>query len=423
MVTLDPLTPAMIRTSRSFLVRLASVIGSASLLAGFLSAVEPQPLWPSGAPGAKGAEPKDTPRIEVFPAPKDKACGAGVVVLPGGGYGGLAADHEGRQIALFFNQLGVTAVVCHYRLGTAGYHHPVPLNDAKRAVRWLRNHAEGLGVDPGRVGVIGFSAGGHLASTVGTLFDAGNADAADPVDRQSSRPDFLVLGYPVISMSEAFMHRGSRNNLLGPEKDNEDAAREVSSERNVTPQTPPTFILQTDEDTVVPAENAVNFYLALRKNKVPAEMHIYRKGPHGVGLMQGDPVLSTWGGLLSAWLRNEGFLSRAQRASVEGTVSVNGTPVAWGSVTFTPQDRHAPEVTARVMNGRFNLPAPDGAALGPCRLTVAFTSAVLQVGKGSPPAGGFVKTTLSSNQGGTPLTWEVKEGLGVNKLTLDLKWQ
>lgn len=389
------------------------------------AAPESVPLWPEGAPGAKGTEPKDVPRVEIFPAAKENSCGAGVVVLPGGGYGGLAADHEGRQIAKFYNSLGVTAVVCYYRLGSAGYHHPTELNDAKRAVRWLRSNAEKLGVDKGRIGVIGFSAGGHLASTVGTLFDNGDPNATDPIDKLSSRPDFLVVCYPVISMTEGYMHRGSRNNLLGPDKDNEEIARQVSSERNVSPHTPPTFIFQTDEDTVVPAENAVAFYLALRKNKVPAEMHIYRRGPHGVGLFQGDPVLSTWGKHLADWLRNEGFLSPAgtKRGAVEGTVSVNGTPVAWGSVTFTPENPHAPEVTARVMSGKFNLPARDGAVLGKNKLTVSYTSAVAAAITDQDAPAGSVSTTTLSNKGGEALVWDVKEGAGANKLALDLKWE
>ena len=408
------------------LFAISSALGvSLSLLAASaaLAAPETVPLWPNGAPEAKGTAPQDTPRVDIYPAPADKACGAGVIVFPGGGYGGLAADHEGRQIAKYFNNFGVAAVVCSYRLGSAGYHHPVELNDAKRAVRWFRANAGKLGVDTDRIGVIGFSAGGHLASTVGTLFDNGDPNAPDPIDKLSSRPDFLVLCYPVISMTESYMHRGSRNNLLGPEKDNEELARQVSSERNVSPHTPPTFIFQTDEDTAVPAENAVNFYLALRKKKVPAEMHVYQPGPHGVGLLQGDPVLSTWGQHLRAWLRNEGFLSKAKRAGVEGTVTVNGAPVTWGSVTFTSADPAAPEVTARVMQGKFNLPAREGAVLGLNKLSVTYTSAIVPAVTDPAAPEGVVKTTTLSNKGGDTLTWDVKEGAGANKLALELKWE
>jgi acetyl esterase/lipase len=403
------------------LVFLSVTMMSASANAG-VEQPEAVLLWPDGAPGAKGAEPLDIPKLDIFPADAGDRNGAGVVIFPGGGYGGLAMDHEGRQIARFYNSFGVTAFVCTYRLGTSGYHHPTQLNDAKRAVRWARAHAAKYGVDPSRLGVTGFSAGGHLASTVGTLFDSGDPNAADPVDRISSRPDYLVLAYAVISMSDNYMHRGSRNNLLGPDKDNEETARQVSNHRNVSPHTPPAFIFQTDEDSVVPAENSVNFYLALRKHKVPAEMHIYRRGPHGVGLMHGDPVLSTWGGLLQKWLRNEGWLAKVKRAAVEGTVSVNGTPVAWGAVTFTPEDANAPEITARVMNGRFSLPGRDGPPLGKHSLAVTWTSAAVPALTTKEAPEGVMLSTRQGPGLAEELTWEVKDGPGANKLVLDLKW-
>ncbi len=264
-------------------------------------------LWPDGAPGAKGDKPEDTPSMEIY-KPAEKANGAAMVICPGGGYGGLAVDHEGKQIAQFYNGLGVTAFVLHYRLGSHGYHHPIELNDAKRALRWVRSNAEKYGIDPKRIGITGFSAGGHLAASAATLFDEGDKNATDPIDRVSSRPDVCVLGYPVITLIGGPEHRGSRNNLLGPEKDNDDLATKLSAQNNVTPRTPTTFIFQTDSDTAVPAENAVAYYLALRKNKVPAEMHIYQPGPHGVGLKLSDPVLSTWSQHLAAWLKLNGFL-------------------------------------------------------------------------------------------------------------------
>jgi len=293
-------------------------------------------LWPKGAPGAKGDKPEDTPRIDVYPA-TEKPCGAAMVVCPGGGYGGLAADHEGRQVAQFYNSLGVTTFVLYYRLGSKGYHHPIEVNDAKRALRWVRSNAQNFHIDPQRIGITGFSAGGHLASTAATLFDDGDANAADPIDRVSSRPDVCVLGYPVITMMNDFTHKGSRANLLGPDKADDELAAKLSSQNNVTDRTPPTFIFQTDEDTAVPAENAVNYYLALRKHHVPAEMHIYQRGPHGVGLMHGDPILGTWRLHLADWLRAGGFLGATKRGAVEGTVTVNGKPVSWGSVTFYPR--------------------------------------------------------------------------------------
>jgi acetyl esterase/lipase len=383
------------------------------------AAPETLPLWPGGAPGATGTRPEDTPRVDVY-LPSGKACGAGIVVLPGGGYGGLAADHEGKQIAQFYNSLGVTAFVCFYRLGTQGYHHPIQMNDAKRAVRWARAHADKYGLDKGRIGLIGFSAGGHLASTVGTLFDGGDPNAADPIDKLSSRPDFLVLGYPVISMSDPYSHGGSRKNLLGPENSNEELARQLTNYRNVSPHTPPTFIFQTDEDVAVPAENAVAFYLALRKHKVPAEMHIYQRGPHGVGLQLGDPVLSTWSAHLRDWLRNNGWLSTAKRAAVEGTVTVNGLPANWGAVVFTPEDPLAPVASARVMNGKFQLAARDGAVLGKNKLKVSFSSANVAGATEKDAPSGLLTTTKASKDAAEELTFEVKEG--TNKLALELKW-
>ncbi len=188
-----------------------------------------------------------------------------------------------------------------YRLGPR-YHHPIELGDVQRAIRLVRSHAADWRVDPGRVGILGFSAGGHLAMTASTRFDNGAAGSADAVDRVSSRPDFAVLGYPVISMTEEWTHKGSRTNLLGDNPDPE-LAKSLSGERAVTKDTPPTFLFQTSEDTVVPAENSVHYYLALRKAGVPAEMHVFEKGPHGVGLANDDAALSEWSKLLANWLR------------------------------------------------------------------------------------------------------------------------
>lgn len=423
-----PVSSAVLLVSTSFdssmnlrLLRSVATVSALVCMAVItLPAAEPETviLWPDGAPGAKGNRPEDTPRVDVY-LPTAPACGAGVVVLPGGGYGGLAADHEGKQIARFYNSLGVTAFVCFYRLGTQGYHHPIEMNDAKRAVRWARANAGKFGLDKDRIGLIGFSAGGHLASTVGTLFDNGDPNAADPIDRVSSRPDFLVLGYPVISMSDPFMHQGSRNNLLGPEKDNLELARELTNYRNVSPHTPPTFIFQTDEDTVVPAENAVQFYLALRKHKVPAEMHIYQRGPHGVGLQLGDPVLATWSQHLRDWLRNNGWLRRVKRAAVEGTVTINGTPGTWGNVEFTSADPAAPVASARLMNGKFQLAARDGAVIGSNKLRITFSTANLAGTKAAEAPTGVASTTKAAPDAVEELTFEVKEG--TNKLTLEIK--
>jgi acetyl esterase/lipase len=259
------------------------------------------PLWTGAAPGALGSDDTDIPVITVFLPRTVAANTPAVVICPGGGYRALASNHEGRQVASYLNSLGVAAFVLRYRLGPR-YHHPIELGDAQRAIRYVRSHATDWRLDPARIGIIGFSAGGHLAMTASTKFDAGTAGAADAVDRVSSRPDFAVLGYPVISMTEEWTHKGSRTNLLGENFDPE-LAKSLSGERAVTKETPPTFLFQTTEDTTVPAENAVHYYLALRKAGVPAEMHVFEKGPHGVGLANDDPALSEWSTLLANWLR------------------------------------------------------------------------------------------------------------------------
>ncbi len=263
-------------------------------------------LWPDGAPGALGTADADKPSITVY-APRTATKDAtAIIVLPGGGYGALAMNHEGRQIANWLNSYGIAAFVVKYRLGPR-YHHPIEMGDAQRAVRMVRSRAKEFGVAPDRVGVWGFSAGGHLASTIGTHFDAANTNASDPIDSVSSRPDFLILAYPVISFTTPYTHKGSMKNLLG---DNPDPAlvQSLSSELQVTPQTPPTFLFSTNADTGVPAENAVLFYLALRKAKVPAEIHVFQNGPHGVGLGNSDPALAEWPVTLANWLRVRGLI-------------------------------------------------------------------------------------------------------------------
>jgi acetyl esterase/lipase len=264
-------------------------------------------LWPNGAPGAQGAEDVDNPTLTIFLPVKNQANGTGIVICPGGSYRALASNHEGRQVANWLNSLGVAAFVLKYRLGPK-YHHPVELGDAERAIRMVRAHAADYGVMPDRIGIMGFSAGGHLASTAGTHFDAGNPADADPIQRAGSRPDFLVLGYPVISFTTPYTHKGSLQNLLG---DNPDAklVESLSNELQVTAQTPPAFLFHTTEDKTVPVENSVLFYLALRKAGIAAEMHIFERGPHGVGLSLRDPILAKWPELLANWLRQRGLLT------------------------------------------------------------------------------------------------------------------
>ncbi len=264
-------------------------------------------LWPEGAPGALGAEPADQPAVTLyFPAP-EAATGAAVVVCPGGGYGHLALDHEGRQIAEWLVNRGVAAAVLEYRLGPR-YGHPAPLLDAQRALRLVRSLAASHHLRPDRIGVWGFSAGGHLAATASTQFDAGEAGAADPIDRQSARPDFSILAYPVITMGE-YTHRGSRGNLLGAAPDSALVAR-MSAERRITAETPPAFLFHTTDDGVVPVENSLLYFAGLRAHGIPAEMHVFERGRHGVGLAPLDPALDAWSDLLDRWLRSRGLLSR-----------------------------------------------------------------------------------------------------------------
>ena len=264
-------------------------------------------LWENGAPGALGDADADRPTLTIYRA--RSPVGTGIVIAPGGGYGALAMDHEGRQVAALFNAMGISAFILKYRLGPR-YHHPIQLGDAQRALRIVRTRAEEYGVSANRIGMMGFSAGGHLTATAGTHFDAGRPDSPDRVERASSRPDFLILCYPVISFDPEIAHMGSRRNLLGEQPDPK-LVELLSNELQVTPQTPATFLFHTTADAGVPVENSVRFYLALRKAKVPAEMHVFENGPHGVGLALGDPALSAWPTLLTNWLRGRGLLTKA----------------------------------------------------------------------------------------------------------------
>ena len=271
------------------------------------------PLWTDRAPQAVGDESADRPNLTVFRPFGRRATDppvAAVIVFPGGGYGYLAANHEGRQVANFLNSLGITAFVLRYRVAPR-YRHPVPLLDAQRAIRLVRARAASFGVRADQIGVMGFSAGGHLAATTATRFDAGRSNAADSVDRVGSRPDFLVLGYPVVSFVEPYAHRGSADNLLGRGADPAQLA-EFSAERRVTPRTPPSFLVHTDADDGVPPENSVAFYLALRKARVPAELHVFQRGAHGLGLGGNDPAFSEWPRLLANWMRGLGLLPVAR---------------------------------------------------------------------------------------------------------------
>jgi acetyl esterase/lipase len=261
-------------------------------------------LWPGAAPGALGEAPADIPTLTVY-LPSGHANGAAVVVCPGGGYGGLA-PHEGQPIAEWLNTLGVTGFVLKYRLGPK-YHHPVMMEDVNRAVRTVRAGAKEWHLDPNRIGIIGFSAGGHLTSTAVTHFDDGKPDAEDPVERVSSRPDFGMLIYPVITMTDPFTHHGSRKNLLG-EQPTEELVDLMSNEKQVTDKTPPCFLVHTATDTVVPFQNSLMFAEALAKHHVPVELHIFDHGRHGFGLGGKDESLSEWPGLCAKWMESHGWL-------------------------------------------------------------------------------------------------------------------
>ena len=262
------------------------------------------PLWPAGSvPGARGTAESDTPTLTLHTSDKGTGLKPVMVILPGGGYGALAS-HEGRDYAQFLNREGIHGFVLKYRLGSHGYRHPSMLQDAARAVRWVRAHAAEWGVDAGRVGIMGSSAGGHLASTLLTHHDAGDPKAADPVDRLSSRPDLGVLCYAVISMGP-FSHAGSRRNLLGDQPAAE-LVEDLSNENRVTANTPPVFLWSLRDDAAVPIENSMAFATACRKARVPFELHLYDGKPHGIGLGAKPPGFENphpWTQDLLAWLK------------------------------------------------------------------------------------------------------------------------
>jgi acetyl esterase/lipase len=265
-------------------------------------------LWPDGAPGALGVEDKDKPSLTPYLPEPEKASGAALVVCPGGGYGGLA-PHEGPDYALYLREQGIAAFVLKYRLGSDGYRHPRMLEDAQRALRLVRARAGEWKVDAKRVGIMGSSAGGHLASTALTHFDAGKTDAVDPTDRQSCRPDLGILCYPVISMGP-ITHGGSKTNLLG---NNPDASlvELLSNEKQVTKETPPCFIWHTVEDKTVKVENALEFASALQRAGVPFDLHVYQLGRHGLGLDDKPPFKNVhpWAHDLLFWLKVQKFVN------------------------------------------------------------------------------------------------------------------
>ncbi|MBX7166652.1 MAG: alpha/beta hydrolase [Pirellulales bacterium] len=293
---------------RGVIVGLLAMCGAPGVRPAVADDPEQMLLWPQGAPGAVGEEEVDRPSLTIYRPERDARQPCAVIVCPGGGYAHLAVDHEGVQIAEWLNRHGVTAALLRYRLAPR-YHHPAPLADAQRAVRFVRSQAEAWGVKPDRIGMIGFSAGGHLVSSAATHFDRGDEQSSDAVDKQSCRPDFVFLGYPVVSFTTEFVHAGSRKNLLG-DNPSEELVKLFSNELQVTPQTPPAFLVHSSTDAPVPPENSVLFYLAMRRAGVDCELHIFDHGPHGFGLGVQDAALAVWPELAANWMIAHGWIER-----------------------------------------------------------------------------------------------------------------
>jgi acetyl esterase/lipase len=286
----------------------------APVAAGAVETPKEELLWPADHAANQGDEPRTvdspewtervtkSPTLTYFLPDKENRNGTAIVICPGGGYSGLAMQKEGREVAEWCREHGIVGVVLRYRCGGGKNQQPVPLDDVQRAIRTVRAHAKELGVDPAKIGVLGFSAGGHLASTAATMFDDGDAKSSDPVAQQSSRPDFAVLVYPVITLVGDAAHRGSRNNLLGPDSSDELAA-EWSTDRRITDKTPPTFLVHASDDGGVLPKNSILFYEALLANKVPGEMHIYEVGGHGFGMFRDKRPADLWPNELEGWLK------------------------------------------------------------------------------------------------------------------------
>lgn len=318
------------------------------------------PLWDGPAPRAEGNDALDTPAMSVHLPDASLANGAAVLVCPGGGYRVLASDHEGLQVARWLNRVGIAAYVLRYRLGET-YHSEVSLLDGQRAMRCIRARAEADGIDPARVGMLGFSAGGHLTVNVGTRWDQGDASAADPIERQSCRPAFLVPVYAVV------------NGIVRGRK----ADEYIPADTRVDATTPPAFVMHTHEDSIVPANQALLFYDALRRAGVQSELHVFGYGGHGAGLGAGDPDLAAWPNLLHNWLRRTGLLTSKPRMALQGRVTASGRPLGMCWVTFRPHDPNAPvarEKFNRSADGRFQIPATAGPTPGPHTCEVHYIS-------------------------------------------------
>lgn len=305
-------------------------------------------LWAERAPQATGDELLDQPVLSIHLPPTGNGCG--IIVCPGGGYRTLASDHEGLQVARWLNRLGIAAFVLRYRLGPT-YHSSVSLLDARRAIRFVRAHAERFLVSPDRIGMLGFSAGGHLSCAVGTDWDGGDLNNRDLVERQHCRPDFIVPVYAVTNGAK----RGRKADEYHP------------VDEAVTSATPPAFIVTTHEDPLVPASQSTLFYDAMLAAGVAAELHIFNDGEHGLGLMPGDPDVAQWTDLLARWLRRRGFLTAAPRIAITGSLFIDRAPpgIAW--VTLVPENADQPLARTRITRasgGSFEIPLATGPAAG-----------------------------------------------------------
>jgi acetyl esterase/lipase len=294
------------------IIILASVIISLSAMAQDFKIK----VWPNGAPDSNGMTlPEETfegkrvrnvseAEMYVYLPKIGVNTGAAVVICPGGGYMIEAMDHEGYEMAEWLATQGVAGIVLKYRLPYG--HHEIPLEDVHRTMRIVRQKAAEWGINPSKIGIAGSSAGGHLASTAGTRFDLGNTEASDPIEKFSCRPDFMLLLYPVITFDEEYGHMGSRTNLIGANA-KFDLVERYSNEKQVTAQTPPTFLVHADDDTGVPSRNSVEFYMALKKHKIPAEMHIFRQGGHGFGMNKKNLPVDQWPNLFTQWMKAQGI--------------------------------------------------------------------------------------------------------------------
>ncbi len=356
-------------------------------------------LWPDGAPGAVGEGEQDKPRLTIHPAPEASATGATIVVFPGGGYRGLAADHEGLQVARFLNENGITAFVLRYRL-MPEYQPSVSLVDAQRAVRYVRHNAKQYNIDPARIGVMGFSAGGHLTTAVATANFSGDDGAPDPIDRESARPDFAVPVYAVTSTALLKFEMGDF----------------ASTDKLVTEDTPPAFLVHTHEDTVVHPMHSILFYQALLENGVPAEMHIFQRGVHGLGLAPQDPSMGQWPGLMVDWLRRGGWLTDAANVSVEGQVLVDGEPLYWGAITFLPEDTRLRTGMAAISSGKdgnFQTAPSNVVSEGTYHVVVHRFG----IDRSEPRLGGY--SLPHADRWALPETVEIRKGMDPLELNID----